>query len=99
MSSYGLTVRKQGDDDDDDDKEDLEELMEQDKLKRKQMTPSLYSKVASTEEYVTKGEDHKSRLLTRTAWVEKQLEAAMLNVPKETEEEAAQRQMESDLAR
>ena len=73
--------------------------MEQEKLTRKRATPSLYSKVATTRQYVMKGEDQKSRLLARKARVEKQLEDAMANAPKGTEEEAVQWEMESDLAR
>ena len=82
------------DDDDDDDEEDLEELMKQEKPKRKCATPSVYSKVVKTGEYVTKGDvkAHKTR-------VEILLEDTMANTPKETEEEAAQWEMESDLVR
>ena len=73
----------------DDDEEDLEELMEGGKRKQKRVMALMYTKVAATGEYITKGEDRKSRLLARQARVE--------NVPEETEEEVAQRQLESDL--
>ena len=57
---------------------------------------SLYAKVATTGEYATTSED---RMLARQARVEKELEEVRLNVPEETEEDAAQRQVESDLAK
>ena len=50
-------------------------------------------------EYVTTSKDRKNRMLARQARVEKELAEARLNVPEETEEEATQRQLESNLAR
>ena len=83
------------DNDDDEEEGDLEELMEGTKLGQKRVTASVYKKVAETGQYVTTGEHRESQLLAHKARVEKQeAEAA----PVETEEEAAQRQMESNLA-
>ena len=90
---------KEADDNDDDDHEedgDIKELMEGTRPVRKRVTASVYKKVVETGQYVTMGEHRESRLLAHRARVEKQeAEAA----PVETEEEAAQRQMESNLAR
>ena len=93
-----LEEKEADDNDDDDDEEegDLEELMEGTKPGQKRVTASVYKKVAETGQYITTGEHRESWLLARNSRVEKQ-EAEV--APVETEEEAAQRQMESDLAR
>ena len=83
------------DDDDDEEEGDLEEMMEGTKAGRKRVMASVYKKVAETGQYVTMGEHRESCLLAHRARVEKQeAEAAAV----ETEKDAAQRQMESDLA-
>ena len=79
-----------GNKDDDDDEDDLEQLMEGEKRKQKTPSVSKYVRVATTGEYTTTGEDRKSRMIVRQGRVDKQLAEAKMNVPEETEEEAAQ---------
>ena len=55
--------------------------------------------MSKTGEYATKGTDRKSRLLACQARVEKQITEASVNVQPETEEEATQWQLESNLAK
>ena len=61
----------------------------------KRATVSMYKKLAEQGGYVTNSIDWKSRFEARQAWEKEQVEEQ----PKETEEEACLRQMESDLAR